>query len=47
MEHVAEQERTERQGVAISQSFTWDGWKTDGPLAIIVLIGAAGTAASS
>jgi hypothetical protein len=46
MENVADQERTEHHGVVISQSVTWDGWKTDGPSAIIVLIGAAGIAAS-
>jgi hypothetical protein len=46
MESVGDRERTEHQGVVISQSFTWDGWKNDGPLAIIVLIGAAGIAAS-
>jgi hypothetical protein len=46
MSSVADRERIGHQGVMVSQSLTSDGWKADGPLAIIVLIGAAGIAAS-
>jgi hypothetical protein len=40
MDGVEGQDHTERQDVVVSQGVTWDGWKTDGPLAVIVLIGA-------
>jgi hypothetical protein len=46
MVSVEDQQPGDREDVAFSQSFTWDGWKNDGPLVVFVLVGAGSIAAS-